>query len=310
MSRKKKKKKVAGDRGQALQRKRQELQANLLCPSARVSPVSSLGFFPLPTLWEGIFSRLFHLHCGCTGAMGWRHDATRIGRKPGILAQTPCPGRWSTLGGLLPERPLSPPGLMQPPPTGLIVHLGSPQMLYQINHCWGNLPQRQQPKWRYFQEIRGDGGRDLGQTYAEGDGREARHPWACRGPGKEHGHGGIWEGQQDGRGDGGNDNVEDMEKREARLWEWARKSIKMKKKKRLWLRLHKPLLWKTKKQWKEIEKGQWSAVNHCTVQILEDIITVHSRSLMRHSHVWFSLVNLLVSKYYPSTETRCKKLHI
>lgn len=48
-----------------MQRKRQELQPNLLCLSVQVSAVSSFGLFTLPTLWKGIFPRVFYLPCLC-----------------------------------------------------------------------------------------------------------------------------------------------------------------------------------------------------------------------------------------------------
>lgn len=100
-------------------------------------------------------------------------------------------------------------GLLRPPFTGLIPHLSSAQMLYQINQRLGNLPPCHLLKWHYFRKIREDRGRDLGQAYAEGGGREERCRGHIRGLGKEHGHGGIWGGQWGGRGDGGGkENVE------------------------------------------------------------------------------------------------------
>lgn len=108
-----------------MQRKRQELQANLLCLSAQVSSVSSSGLFILLSLWEDIVLHVFHLpsscRCSFTGATGRRGLGLPL---CGIMLQE-WGGNWEFGptdlvqademlkggGGLLPEQHLSPPGL-------------------------------------------------------------------------------------------------------------------------------------------------------------------------------------------------------
>lgn len=87
-------KKVAGDREQALQRERQELQVNFLCLSVQVSSVNSLGLLVLETLWKGVFPWVFHLPCGCTGAMGCRGQGVPLCGKVMMLQEWGVNPKW------------------------------------------------------------------------------------------------------------------------------------------------------------------------------------------------------------------------
>lgn len=88
-----------------MQRKRQELQPNLLCLSVQVSAVSSFGLFTdsleghipssvLPSLFVLVWPHKDNGAEQTGAAILWEgDDATRMGKKLGILSQTARTGR-------------------------------------------------------------------------------------------------------------------------------------------------------------------------------------------------------------------------